>query len=255
MLGPGFGIWDIAAYRFWGGVVALLLIFGRRENFFRPRNPGLMLIRGVVGSATFVLLVIAIRNIPYSAAMVFFYSFPAFAAFFSAVFFGEKASRGDLLCISVTIAGIAVLFDFKFGGGIFGQAMGALAGVMAGLTTCLIKKLRETNGSAIIYFYLCLVGGLVTAPFFLMGPRFPQTSYEWLLVGGIVATSTSAQLLMTRGFKYCKSWEGGVFMSTEVIFALVIGIAFFSEQMTWRFFIGGAMIVLSAFAFQVKIGR
>ena len=251
MMDPRFRLWDIAAYRFWGGVIGLLIAFGWRENFLRPENPRLMLARGVAGGLTFICLVAAIRTIPFSTAMVLFYSFPAFAAFFSSRLFGEKASGKEYLCIGLTVAGVAVLFDYAFDGGFAGQLLGVMAGLLAGLATCLVRKLRENNGPAIIYFHMCLWGGLMTLPFFLDGPRFPAKGVEWLLVAGIVLTSTVAQLLMTTGFKYCKSWQGGVFMTSEVLFAMVLGVALFSEQISWRFFVGGSMVVASAFLIQV----
>ncbi len=72
ILGPGYRIWDIAIYRFVGGVLILLVFFSRSANLFRPHNPKLMIIRGVLGSLTFLSLVIAIRRLPLSTAMVLF---------------------------------------------------------------------------------------------------------------------------------------------------------------------------------------
>ena len=43
------------------------------------------------------------------------------------------------------------------------------------------------------------------------------------LIAGIILSSLSAQLLMNHGFLYCRGWEGGVFMSSEVLFTAVIG--------------------------------
>jgi drug/metabolite transporter (DMT)-like permease len=123
LLGPEFRVWDIAIYRFGGGVIALQAIFGWKQNLFKPHNPKMMLIRGITGSITFLTLILAIRLLPLSTAMVFFYSFPAFAAVFSPLIFGNRISIADAICIAVTLIGVVILFDFKFAGGIFGQMM------------------------------------------------------------------------------------------------------------------------------------
>ena len=63
------------------------------------------------------------------------------------------------------------------------------------------------------------------------------------MVIGIVFTSLSAQLLMNQGFFYCRGWEGGVFMSSEVIFTAIIGIVFLNDPASWRFWTGGLLVI------------
>ena len=89
----------------------------------------------------------------------------------------------------------------------------------------LIKTLREKNGPVIIYLYFCTMGTLITLPRFALAPLLPASSVEWAMVLGIVFSSLTAQLLMNQGFFYCKGWEGGVFMSSEVVFTAFVGIA------------------------------
>jgi drug/metabolite transporter (DMT)-like permease len=53
---------------------------------------------------------------------------------------------------------------------------------------------------------------------------------------------------MNQGFRYCKSWEGGLFLMAEVVFTSTLGIVFFGEPVTWRFWLGGSMVLGSAVA-------
>ena len=246
MIGPSFSAWDIAFYRFGCGLVILIAIFGWRGNPFRGHNPGLLIIRGITGSIAFLSLITAIRHIPLSTATVLFYSFPAFAAFFSQQLFGEKISRTEIFFILVALGGVTVIFDYEFGGAVFGQIMAVLAGIFAGLTVSIIRKLRASNGSVIIYLYFCMLGSIITLPSYIADPRIPATAIEWLCVGGIVSTSVVAQLLMTHGFQYCKSWEGGLYLMAEVIFTSLLGILFFIEIVDWRFWASGLLIFGSA---------
>jgi drug/metabolite transporter (DMT)-like permease len=68
----------------------------------------------------------------------------------------------------------------------------------------------------------------------------------------IVVASVIGQLWMTKGLRYCKSWEGGVLMTTELIFTSILGILFLQEQVTWRFWIGGMLILGSVTALQMS---
>lgn len=248
LLGPQFRVWDIGFYRFCGGVLVLLAVFGRRRNPYRGCNIRLLVIRGCTGSVAFVCLVTAIRLLPVSTALVIFYSFPVFSALFSFLIYGERIGRYGIACILGVLIGVGILFDFQLAGGLLGQTVALLGGIFAGLTVTLIRSLRENNGPVIIYLYFCTMGTLVTLPKFALHPVWPVTPLESVMILGIIFSSVTAQLLMNQGFFYCRGWEGGVFMSSEVVFTAVVGIVFLGDPATWRFWTGGIIILASGIA-------
>ena len=248
LLGPHFRVWDIGFYRFFGGVVVLLIVFGRHSNPFRGHNLRLLILRGCTGSAAFICLVTGLRLLPISTALVIFYSFPVFSAIFSFIIYGEKIGRLELVCMFVVLLGVGILFDFQLEGGIFGQLMALAGGMFAGLTVTLIRSLREKNGPVVIYLYFCTMGALVTLPKFIQQPVLPATAVEWAMVLGIVFISVTSQLLMNQGFFYCRGWEGGVFMSSEVVFTAIVGIVFLNDPVSWRFWLGGCLVLSSVIA-------
>lgn len=247
-LNPAFTVWHIGFFRFFGGLVMILIIFGRHHNPFVGNNTRLLIIRGCVGSVAFISLITALKLLPLSTALVIFYAFPAFSAVFAYLIYNEKIGKLEIACIVLVLVGVGVLFDFKVDGSLFGQVMAVIGAVFAGLTVTLIRSLREKNGPVVIYLYFCSMGALVTAPKFIMEPMLPGTPIEWVMVLGIVFTSLTAQLLMNQGFFYCKGWEGGVFMSSEVIFTSIVGIVFLGDPVTLRFGIGGILIFGSVVA-------
>ena len=248
LLGPAFTVWHIGFFRFFGGLAVLLSVFGRHGNPYRGFNTRLLIIRGCVGSIAFISFITAIRLLPVSVALVIFYSFPAFSAVFSYLIYGEKIGKFEIACISVVVIGVGVLFDFQLAGGLLGQILALVASLFAGMTVTLIRSLREKNGPVVIYLYLCTMGAMITFPKFIMHPIFPSTPTEWVMILGIIFFSVSAQLLMNQGFFYCRGWEGGVFMSSEVIFTGVVGIVFMGDPATPRFWIGGLMVFGSVVA-------
>jgi len=248
LLGPAFTVWHIGFFRFFGGLAVLLSVFGRHGNPYRGFNTRLLIIRGCVGSIAFISFITAIRLLPVSVALVIFYSFPAFSAVFSYLIYGEKIGKFEIACISVVVIGVGVLFDFQLAGGLLGQILALVASLFAGMTVTLIRSLREKNGPVVIYLYLCTMGAMITFPKFIMHPIFPSTPTEWVMILGIIFFSVSAQLLMNQGFFYCRGWEGGVFMSSDVIFTGVAGIVFMGDPATLRFWIGGLMVFGSVVA-------
>jgi len=256
LLGPQFNVWHIGFYRFFGGMVVLLAVFGRHKNPYQGQNIRLLIIRGCTGSIAFISVITAIRLLPVSTALVIFYSFPAFAAIAAFLIYGERIGKLQAICIFLVMAGVAILFDFELSGGIFGQAIALVGGIFAGITVTLIRSLRETNGPVIIYLYFCTMGALVTLPMFALDPVLPVNAVEGLMILGIIFASVLAQLLMNQGFFYCRGWEGGVFMSSEVIFTAAVGIVFLDDPTTIQFWLGGLLIMVSIAALnRLKAGH
>jgi drug/metabolite transporter (DMT)-like permease len=248
LLGPSLRIWDIAFFRFGSGMAILLAIFARSPDIFKARNWKYLAARGIAGSLAFLAFILALPLIPISTALVLFYSYPAFAALFSALLFKEKMTWGEVMWTFVAICGVGVFMDTKLEGGIFGQSMILIAAAFAGIAVTTLKKAREINGPVAIYFYFCLTGAAMTFVPFASDPHLPASSYEWLILGGIAGTSLIAQLIMNQGFSYCRGFEGGLFLTSEVLFVAVWGFVFLREPITWHSIAGGTMILGSMVA-------
>jgi drug/metabolite transporter (DMT)-like permease len=248
LLGPAYTVWSIGFYRFFGGALVLIAVFGRHKNPYGGVNIRLLIIRGCTGCTAFICMVMAIRLLPVSTALIIFYSFPAFSAIFSFFIYRERIGIFEIALIAMVLVGVGILFDFQFGGDLPGQIFALVGAVFAGLTVTLIRTLREHNGPVIIYLYLCTTGMLVTAPMFVLHPVWPSTPMEMGMILGLILSSVMAQLLMNQGFFYCRGWEGGMFMSSEVVFTAVAGIMFLGDPVTWRFWCGGLIILFSVAA-------
>ncbi len=239
----GYTVWHLGFIRCFGGMLVLLIFFGRKKNPYKGYNIPLLILRGCSGAIAFFSVVTAVRILPISTAIVLFYAFPVFAGLFGFLIYKEKITLLQAGCMAVLVAGVTVLFDFRLTGSGYGQIMAIVGAVFAGLTITLIRSLIQKNGPVIIYLYFCTMGMLLTLPAFLMAPIIPASSLEWTMVIGIVITSVTAQLLMNKGFLFCQGFEGASYMSCEVLFTALVGILFLDDPMNWRFFVGGFLIV------------
>lgn len=247
-----FSVWDVGFYRFCGGLLVLLPIFGRTVNPFRSRDWKLLLARGCTGSIAFVFFIFSVRLLPVSTALVLLYAYPAFAAVFAAWIYGESISRPAWCCMAAALVGVVVLIDPTSGANPAGVLCGLVSAVFAGLTTTIIQRLKRTEGAVIIYLYFCLIGSLVTLPGYLSGPTLPATLPQVLVCCGIVFASILGQLMMNQGFSYCRSWEGGLYLMSELILTAAAGILLFGEPGGWRFFTGAGLILGSALLLQLE---
>ena len=255
LMGPSFRVWDIAFLR-WGGSFALMVIlFGWQGRLFKTDNLKLMILRSATGCITFLLFITAVRSIPLSSAVVLFFTFPAFAALFSALLLGERITKLQILCIGGTLIGVAIFLDFKISHNLVGSIIALLASMFAGVTVCLIKRLRDHNGPVVIYLYFCLLGAVVSFPMFIANPVIPASGRDWVMVCGIIVTAVAGQLLMNQGFKFCKSWEGGLYLTSEVLFTGILGIVFLGELTNGHFWAGGILILASVILLQLTTAR
>ncbi len=239
----GYTVWHLGFIRCFGGMLVLLIFFGRKKNPYKGYNIPLLILRGGSGAIAFFSVVTAVRILPISTAIVLFYAFPVFAGLFGFLIYKEKITLLQAGCMAVLIAGVTVLFDFGLTGSGYGQIMAIVGAVFAGLTITLIRSLIQKNGPVIIYLYFCTMGMILTLPTFLMTPIIPASSLEWTMIIGIVITSVTAQLLMNQGFLFCQGFEGASYMSSEVLFTALVGILFLDDPVSWRFFVGGFLIV------------
>jgi drug/metabolite transporter (DMT)-like permease len=241
-ISPSIGSVPIAFFRFLLGGLILLPLLARGQESLRGSSTRYLLLRGFTGTLAFFCLVKSIAMIPLSNAMVLFYTFPLFAALFSFFILKESLARMEVMLIGVGLIGVFVLINPSSHSLGMGHVYGLLAGVFAGLTVVIIRRVRKTNGPLIIYFYFCVVGGAVSFPLFIA--NFTPPSFElFALLIVLAVLLLIAQLFMNQGFKFCKASEGSVVLMSEVVFTGVAGVLLFHDSLRLSFFIGACLIV------------
>jgi drug/metabolite transporter (DMT)-like permease len=241
-ISPSIGSVPIAFVRFLLGGFILLPFLARGHGSRRGNSTRFLLLRGLTGTLAFFCLVKSIAMIPLSNAMVLFYSFPVFASLFSFFILKESLTKLEGMLIGVGLMGVFVLINPSSHSLGMGHVYGVLAGALAGLTVVLIRKVRKTNGPLIIYFYFCVVGGVVSLPLFIANFTLPGFELFTLLIV-LAVLLLIAQLFMNQGFKFCRASEGSVILMSEVVFTGVAGVVLFHDSLALSFFIGACLIV------------
>jgi drug/metabolite transporter (DMT)-like permease len=183
--------------------------------------------------------------IPLSNAIVLHYTFPLFATIFSYLLFKISLERGEMILILIGLAGIYIFTDPNFHSFNQGYLFGLLSGCLGGMAMVLAHKARQMNSPFIIYFYFCLVGGMITFPFMLQSFKVP-TIQHGILLALIALMLLVGQVLMNHGLKFCKASEGSLILMSEVVFTGIAGFLIFKDPMTWNFLAGAFLIIGSA---------
>ena len=237
-----FSIMQIAFIRFLLGGIILWPVLSSRGISLKGTHTGVLILRGLLGTFSFFCLLKSIALIPLANAIVLFYTFPLFVALFSFLLFRAPIEKGELLLIGVGLVGIYILINPDFRSFNTGYLFGILSSGLGGMAMVLIHKARQTNGPLIIYFYFCLMGGILSFPFFVKEFRAPSFHHGILLVllGLMLLVG---QILMNHAFKFCKASEGSLIMMSEIVFAGIAGFLMFKDPLTFHFLLGSILIM------------
>jgi drug/metabolite transporter (DMT)-like permease len=164
---------------------------------------------------------------------------------FSYFFFKISLEKGELVLIIIGLIGIYILTDPDFHSFNQGYLFGLLSGCLGGVAMVLAHKARQMNNPFIIYFYFCLIGGMITFPFTFQSFKVPTIQYG-ILLALIGLMLLIGQVLMNHGLKFCKASEGSLILMSEVVFTGIAGVLIFKDPMTWNFLVGAFLIIGSA---------
>lgn len=241
-LSSSFSPTQIAFVRFFLGGFFLWPILSSKGISLRGNQTRILILRGFFGTLSFFCLLKSIAMIPLSNAIVLHYTFPLFAALFSFLFFKIALEKGEMILILIGLMGIYVLSNPDFHSFNNGYLFGFLSGCLGGLAMVLAHKARETNSPFVIYFYFCLIGGMITFPFMLQNFKAPNIQ-NGILLALIAVMLLIGQVSMNHALKFCKASEGSLILMSEVIFTGIAGFLIFKDPVTWNFLAGAFLIV------------
>jgi len=242
VLSSSFSATQIAFVRFSLGGFILWPLLSSQGMSLRGNQTSILILRGFFGTLSFFCLLKSIAMIPLSNAIVLHYTFPLFAALFSFLFFKIALEKGEIILILIGLVGIYVLTNPDFDSFNYGYLVGFLSGCFGGMGMVLAHQARRTNSPFIIYFYFCLIGGMITSPLMLQNFKVPNVQDGILLVF-VAFMLLIGQVVMNHGLKFCKASEGSLILMSEVVFTGIAGFMIFKDPVTWNFLMGAFLII------------
>ncbi len=233
---------QIAFVRFFLGGFILWPLLSSKGISLRGNQTRILILRGLFGTLSFLFLLKSIAMIPLSNAIVLHYTFPLFASLFSFLFFKIAIEKGEMILILIGLIGIYILTNPDFHSFNNGYLFGFLSGCLGGLAMVLAHKARQTNSAFVIYFYFCLIGGLITSPLVLQNFKGPSIPHG-ILLALVALMLLIGQVVMNHGLRFCKASEGSLILMSEVVFTGIAGVLIFEDQITLNFLAGAFLII------------
>ncbi|SFV53194.1 FIG00732228: membrane protein [hydrothermal vent metagenome] len=224
-------------------------------------RPFLLLFRGTMGFSALLAYFYIIAYIPLGEAVTYNKTSPIFVAIFAYFFLKEKLSFWAIVAIVLGFIGIAFISMPTEGSFSFNKytVLGIFSGLGAALAYTSIRELREYYDTRAIVMSFMGVGTI--APILLMmvtpyidAPKsldfmfaefvMPQ-GIIWLYVVIMGLSATASQILMTKAYELTKAGIVGTISYSNIVFALIIGIALGDPIPTPLKFLGIILVIIS----------
>lgn len=210
-----------------------------------PRNKKLLAYRSIAAAVGGVFYFLSVASIPIAEAIVLKYTYPLFAVTIAAFVYGERAGRGALAALALSLAGVFVMMNPAGFTPSLGYLWGILNGLCAGLAIAFLRQLRATDDSSTVLYFLSIAGVAVSLPFLAQGLALPG------LAGGVYTLLAAifgllGQFSLVYGFRFIKTGNGSVVMALEVVFSAMLALIVLGQVPGFWKVVGGVMVISGA---------
>lgn len=215
-----------------------------------------LLLAGVASVINVLCLMSAILLLPLYEALILLYLYPLFAALISPVVSGDRLSTGDWCGVVIGMIGaVMVLWPGELEAKLsVGHLLGLSAAFSYGLSMTLIRRVISINNTLVPFFYISLVGCVVSFvpalwPITFSGHLPVQ---GWIGMFAVVVLTALAYLACSKALVYLPSPQVGVISTSEVVFSAIFGLLLFNEPLGKMAFIGGTLILIGGIFLSTK---
>ena len=198
-----------------------------------PGMTKFLVLRGFMGSSAGICLYQSVQRISLGDAVTLSFSNVIFAGCLGYCFLNESFSIVDGAMSVTAMAGIILIAEptFLFGSftekdsgeSIFGVFFGVAAGVLAGITFIVIRKIGRVTHASLNVLYYSLSGFVVAALFVLASKTFTfPCLHEVPFIFLLGITGMGAQIFMTIGLRFERANTFAVLRSFQIVFVFIL---------------------------------
>ncbi len=209
-------------------------------------EPKWLFLRGFLGLISLATFFIALQRIPLGSAISIRYLGPIFGAALAMYFLKERVNWKQWMSFAVAFTGVLILKGFDVRIDLLSFSLLLISAFLVGAVFVLIRYLTAKENVYTIINYFMVIA-IVTSLFFISYWRTPLAE-EWTSVIGIGILGLVGQVFMTKSFELEEASVLAPFKYLELIYALIIGYAFFGETYSYLPFVGILLIFIGMLA-------
>jgi len=244
LLGGALHPFEVAFFRALTGVLFIAPVILRTGVAgFRASRPGLMILRGIVGSTAMLCGFYAIANLPLADATSISFARALFVVPLAILMLGETIGPRRIMATLVGFIGVLII---SWPSGTI--ELGTLAAVgnafFVALAIIFVKILSRTDSTSTLLFYSGLIGVITTAIPAALYWQWPNAN-EFLLLFLMGGVGVAAHSCFIRAYAVGEASALAPLDYSRIIFSTAAGFFIFTTIPGWQTAVGAVIIASS----------
>ena len=245
-LATEYNVYMVVMIRYWFFAAFVMTISSRKpggvKQVAKTKTPLLQIFRSLILVAEMCVTILAFTLLGLAETHAIFASYPLLIAMLSGPILGEHVGWRRWLAICVGFFGILIILNP--GNGIFSPyALVPLAGaILFALYGLLTRYAGQYDNSSTSFFWTGIVGCIAMTA---IGLKFwdPVSQGDWSIMLILSASGMLGHFLLIKCYEVAEASAVQPFAYLQLIWASLIGIIIFGEQITTNVLIGACIIV------------
>jgi drug/metabolite transporter (DMT)-like permease len=206
-------------------------------------NKLFLVLRGVVGMLSLICFFYSIQLLPLGTAVTIGNLIPFFTLFLAFLFLKEKVPILKWVFFGISFAGVLLMKGLDKELPALGIILGLCAAFFTATAHFVVRKLRDTDHTAVIMFYFPLITIPCMLPFIFTEWKTPDAR-EWLFLLLIGITTHIGQLFLTKAYKYEEVKNVSFVYYLGIVLSFLYAFFFFDEFISWKSSFGVGLVIL-----------
>jgi len=245
-LATEYNVYMVVMIRYWFFAAFVMTISSRKpggvKQVAKTKTPLLQIFRSLLLVAEMCVTILAFTLLGLAETHAIFASYPLIIAMLSGPILGERVGWRRWIAICVGFFGILIILNP--GNGIFSPyALVPLAGaILFALYGLLTRYAGQYDNSSTSFFWTGIIGCIAMTA---IGLNFwdPVSQADWSIMLILSASGMLGHFLLIKCYEVAEASAVQPFAYLQLIWASIIGIIIFGEQITTNVFIGACIIV------------
>lgn len=197
----------------------------------------------------------AYQNTSIANAVLTHYTAPVVVACLAPIFLKERVTIKIFAAIVISTAGLWIMLDISLSKFLSlllagdkntaGILAGLVSGIAYGVLIIIFRFFAQNYNPIVITFSQNIVIAIILLPFVEIPDNFTSALWAFAVMG--VIHSTIAPILYFRGMREVTANNAAILGYLEPVCAIILGILFLNEAVTYKIIIGGIMVLLSGY--------
>ena len=227
-------------------IFLLLPFILRSRQIIKDRgNIKLLILRGIFGGITMILLFCSYSMIPLSQAMAISFSTPLFIYLGGIIFFKEKTTKFNsmMLAIGFILTLVIIRPDLEIQIGALFALVASITHAIAGL---LVKKISASESVVVLMFSMVILMTPITLIPSLYVWSETSNYTVWFLLLSIAIIATLGNYCWTKALSGSKLTNLMPFDFSKLVFTIILSYFIFEEKVDLITLICGSSLILCA---------